>query len=60
MSSDAPKWAYDMYPNTSIVLAKHRQPPLGMPQPAFAPYGSMRTFEDTEHGTGVDFMHTRR
>jgi hypothetical protein len=49
-----------MYPNTSIVLAKHRQPPLGMPQPAFAPYGSMRTFEDTEHGTGVDFMHTRR
>lgn len=46
----APKWAYDMYPNSSIILAKHRTPPLGMPQPAFCPYGSMRTFEDTDHG----------
>ena len=46
----APKWAYDMYPNSSIVLAKHRQPPIGMPQPAFCPYGSMRTFQDTEKG----------
>jgi iduronate 2-sulfatase len=46
----APQWAYDLYPNESIVLAKHRTPPRDMPQPAFCPYGSMRVFEDTNKG----------
>ena len=46
----APQWAYDLYPNASIALAQHRTPPVGMPEPAFCEYGSMRTFEDTDKG----------
>jgi len=44
----APKWAYDLYPSSSIQLAKHRMPPSDMPAPAWCDGGSMGTFNDTK------------